>query len=134
MKLHWRQYKSQRTIRNVSCIFLFNMANLHRHTSASSTQWVVDIDQRCKKELDFFQHRYRSHARQFWNTVRWNPDRIVPRRVFCLKGKQYHNVWEYKQDIAEGTFRAFYQLIPSEHRVLVYYVGSKPNKVPLPPP
>lgn len=97
------------------------------------SQWNIQIDPKYTKELQYFTDRYSSLSSRLWEHLRWNPDRVIPSRVFPLKGKKYRHAWEYKEIIPEGTFRLFFQLHASERIVLVYYVGPKPNKAPLPP-
>lgn len=104
-----------------------------KKTRQRSSPWNIVIDPRYEEELHFFTERYRSHSTGLLEHLTRNPDQVIPGRVFPLIGKIYPNAWEYKEYIAQGTFRLFYQLCTSEHKVLIYYVGRKRNKAPLPP-
>lgn len=106
---------------------------MFRQTNTPPVQWIINIDSAHRKELQFFQDRYPVHYDILYNILRYNPNQVIPNRLFPLRGKKYHHAWEYKENIPEGTFRIFYKLISTEHKVLVYYIGPKPNKVPLPP-
>jgi hypothetical protein len=54
-------------------------------------------------------------------------------RVSPLMGDDYRGGWEYRVCVRKRTCRVFYVLDHTHRRVLIYYAGPKPNKIPLPP-
>jgi len=106
---------------------------MNRQASPTSPEWNLDIDKRYIEELNFIQKRYPSYYQKIIEYLTLNPDHVVRGRAFPLKGARYHGAREYKEEIPEGTFRLFYELVTTDHKVQIYYVGRKPGKAPFPP-
>ena len=95
--------------------------------------WNVEIDRKYRKEAEELERRHLDKYREMLDFLTSNPDTEVRGKVFRLKGKKYRGAREYKELLNEGTLRIYYLLIPEDHRVVIYYLGSKPKRVPPPP-
>lgn len=101
--------------------------------NSSSIQWIVVCDQQYEGLLNELEHRYPNYYKKIKEFLISTPNEIIHGRVFPLMGKKSRGVWEYKEELPEGTFRLYYKLHSADRKVIIYYVGSKPHRSPLPP-
>ncbi len=118
----------------VSFFYSFTM-NQNLNRNEKQRLWTVSfVSSRYEARFSDLEHRYHNRYSKIHDFLIENPDVSVGgHRTFPLKGKEYRGCWEYKGDVGRETLRIFYLLIPENHRVLIYYIGPKPNVIPFPP-
>lgn len=98
--------------------------------SGAETLWtVVAHNQRVNRAWEELANRAPRNAARCYEDLRSAPMTRQTGRVYPLKGKVHRGLWGYE---VTGGDRVYYKPDPTTRRVVVYYAGPHPKRIPRP--